>query len=160
MGSEFVVTLPINSGAEPSEPEVHVSRSDSVRAVRVLCIDDAPEVAASLAGLLEAMGHKAQIASDAASALKTARASRPEIVLLDIDTPGVGGYELAGKLLEQQHEARPILIALTDWGHESDRQRAKEAGFQRYLLKPVTRESVEGVLAGLTVMQANDSSPT
>jgi PAS domain S-box-containing protein len=159
-GSEFVVTLPLNLEAQRSEAEVRPNWPASVRAVRLLCIDDNAEVAASLAGLLEAMGHKAQTACDAATALSAARAFQPEIVLLDIDTPGIGGYELAGKLLEQQTVLRPILIALTDWGHESDRQHAKEAGFQRYLLKPVTRDSVEAVLAGLTATPASDSSPT
>jgi PAS domain S-box-containing protein len=159
-GSDFIVTLPLNMETQRPEAEVRANWPRSVRAVRVLCVDDNPEVAAGLAGLLEAMGHKAQTACDAATALSAARAFRPEIVLLDIDTPGIGGYELAGKLLEQQDEVRPILVALTGWGHESDRQHAKDAGFQRYLLKPVTRDSVEGVLASLTAMSTSDSSPT
>jgi DNA-binding NarL/FixJ family response regulator len=62
----------------------------------------------------------------------------------------LGWHELAGRLLEQQRDPRPMLVALTDWAHESARRRAHDAGFQRYLLKPVTREAMESVLAALT----------
>jgi DNA-binding response OmpR family regulator len=95
------------------------------------------------------MGHRARTAHSAATALSTALTFRPEIVLVDIDALGIGGYELAGRLLEQQRDAEPTLVALTDWAQESDRQRVQDAGFDRYLLKPVTREAMEGVLAAL-----------
>jgi CheY-like chemotaxis protein len=157
-GSEFVVNLPLTVEVPRAGIEVGASPHGARRTVRLLCVDN-PEGATSLAGLLETMGHKAQAAYDAATALSIARVFRPEIVLLDIDTSGIGGYDLAGKLIEQQREVRPVLIALTDWAHESDRRRAEGAGFQSYLLKPVTRESVERVLTSLTAaMPTSDSS--
>jgi PAS domain S-box-containing protein len=147
-GSEFVVTLPLTS--ETLRSEILGSGPGSARAARILWVGENPKVATSLVGLLEAMGHEAQTAQDAVTALSTAHNFQPEIVLVDIDAEGINGYELAGRLLEQQRDAQPMLVALTDWAQESGRQRAQAAGFRRYLLKPVTREAVEGMLAALS----------
>jgi CheY-like chemotaxis protein len=91
--------------------------------------------------LLEALGNTTQAAYDKSAALRTAHIFRPAMVLLDIDTPTIGGYELAGSLLEQQREARPMLVAMTGLAQEADRQRAQDTGFESDLLKPVTREA-------------------
>jgi PAS domain S-box-containing protein len=156
-GSEFVVTLPLIKDATRSV-DVRGDGRRSARAVRILCVDDNPDVANTLAKLLEAMGHETQTAHEAGVALRAARIFRPEVVLVDIDTAGMNGYELAKRLLEQQREAPPMLVALTAWARTGDQKRAQDAGFQRYLLKPVTREAVEGVLAILTPFGARDSS--
>jgi PAS domain S-box-containing protein len=152
-GSEFVVTLPLAKEARRSE--VRGTDPRPPRVARILCVCEDPEC--NLAGLLAAMGHNVQAAHDAVTALSTAHTFRPEIVLLDIDDVGLGGYELAGMLLEQQRDPQPMLVALTDWAKESDRQRVHDAGFQRYLLKPVTREAMEGVLVALTSVATRDS---
>jgi CheY-like chemotaxis protein len=100
----------------------------------------------SLAGQLEAMGHMVDAAYDGAAALRKAKILRPEMVLLCLDMPGMSGYEVARRLLEQQRDAPPSLVALTSWGRDDDKQRAQDAGFCRYLIKPVTRETLEGLL--------------
>jgi PAS domain S-box-containing protein len=146
-GSEFVVTLPLTK--EVPRSEVRESQPGSARVARILGVCGNPEAGKSLVALLEAMGHSAQVAHDAGTALSTARAFRPEIVLLDIDDAGIAGYELAGRLIEQQGDPSPMLVAMTDWAQESGQQRARDAGFRRYLLKPATRETMEGVLAAL-----------
>jgi CheY-like chemotaxis protein/two-component sensor histidine kinase len=156
LGREFVVTLPLPKEALRSE--VRGSGPGSGRAVRILCVDENPEITSNLVKLLEVMGHTAQAAHDAATALSTAHTFRPEIVLVDIDAVGISGYELAGRLLEQQRDAQPMLVALTDWAQERARQRARDAGFQRYLLKPVTREAMEGVLSALTAVATRGTS--
>jgi CheY-like chemotaxis protein len=156
-GTEFVVTLPLTKDALRSE--VREDEPGSARAARILCVDEGPEAGNTLVRLLEAMGHDVQTAHDAATALSTALTFRPEIVLLDIDAIGIGGHELAGRLLEQQRDPRPMLVALTAWAQESDQHRAHDAGFQRYLLKPVTREAMEGVLAALTPVATRDTRP-
>jgi PAS domain S-box-containing protein len=148
-GSEFVVSLPLIRDATHSALDVRGTGRGAARAVRVLCVDDDAEVAGSLARLLAAMGHESQTANDAATALSAAHSFRPEMVLLDIDTAKIRGYELAERLLAQLREAPPMLVALTGWAQISGKKRAQDAGFQRYLLKPVTREAVEGVLATL-----------
>lgn len=144
-GSEFVVTLPL---MKPAAREMRKDGPGSARAVRILCVDDNRIVADGYARLLEGMGHKAQVAYDGEGALRAAHTFRPEIVLLDIDMPGMNGYEVAHRLLEQQDDPPPKIVALTGWGRESDKQRAQDAGFYRYVVKPLTREALESLLAG------------
>jgi CheY-like chemotaxis protein len=156
LGSEFVVTLPL--AKEGLRSEVHGSGPASARIARILAVSENLELAKNVVGLLEARGHNAQIASDAAAALSVSQTFRPDIVLVDMDAAGPGGgYELAGRLREQQRDAQPMLVALTDWAHESDQQRALDAGFKRYLLKPITREALDDVLAALTSVATRDT---
>jgi PAS domain S-box-containing protein len=148
-GSEFVVTLPlITKTARPVLEERREVRQ-AVRAVRILCVDDDQAVANGFARLLEAMGHTVRVAFDGASALREAQTFRPELALLDIDMPGMDGYEIASRLREQQREPPPVLVALTGWGLWKDKEQAQEAGFHRYLVKPVTEEALESLLAGI-----------
>jgi CheY-like chemotaxis protein len=145
-GSEFVVTLPL---MRPAARPVHENREQgraAARKVRVLCVDDDKDAVNSLARHLKAMGHEAEVAYDGAAALRAAQAHRPEMVLLDMNMPGMNGFEVARRLLEQQRDAPPRFIALTGWGHDSDKQRAQDAGFHRYLVKPMTRETLERLL--------------
>jgi CheY-like chemotaxis protein len=85
------------------------------------------------------MGHEVRTAHDAFAALKVAPAFRPELCFLDIGLPVMDGYELAGKLRETQALARNArVVAVTGYGQDSDRQRAREAGFDEHIVKPVT----------------------
>jgi PAS domain S-box-containing protein len=145
-GSEFVVTLPLMKIATPSAQQLHKEGQGPTRAIRILCVDDNQTVADSLARLLGAMGHEARVAYTGDAGLREALTLRPEIVLLDIDMPGMNGYDLARKLREQQEDPAPKIVALTGWGQESDKNRANDAGFHRYLVKPLTREALESVL--------------
>jgi CheY-like chemotaxis protein len=154
-GSEFVVTLPLTQPATHPVDEVHRQGPPAPRSIRVLCVDDNQDLVNSLAMLLQAMGHKVQVANDGAAALVGAQTLRPEIVLLDIDMPGMNGYELARRLLEQQRDAPPRLIALTGWGRESDKQRAQDAGFYRYVVKPMTIKALESLLEDLPLDGTN-----
>jgi PAS domain S-box-containing protein len=145
-GSEFVVTLPLMRPAIRPVRENGEQDLAAARAIRVLCVDDDQHAVKSLARQLEAMGHMADVAYDGAAALRRAQTLRPDMVLLNIDMSGMSGYEVARRLLEQQRDAPPRLVALTSWGREGDKQRAHDAGFNRYLIEPVTREALEGLL--------------
>jgi PAS domain S-box-containing protein len=152
-GSEFVVTLPLAEPAVTPLPKLR-DAPKPVRAARVLCVDNDRSVATSLARLLETMGHQAQKAFDGAAALDMAKTFRPHVVLLDISMSGMNGYEVATRLLEQQSDAPPMLVALTGWGEEHDKERAQRSGFRRHLLKPVTLEILESLVAGITTPDA------
>jgi PAS domain S-box-containing protein len=155
-GSEFVVTLPLMKIATPSAQELHKEGQEPTRAIRVLCVDDNQAVADSLVTLLGAMGHEARAAYSGDAGLREALTFRPEIVLLDIDMPSMNGYDVAHNLREQQKDPAPKIVALTGWGQESDKIRASDAGFHRYLVKPLTREALESVL-GLLETGTNGS---
>ena len=107
---------------------------------RVLVVDDNPDAADLLAEALLAKGQEVEIAYDGAQALQKARTFQPEVVLLDIGLPGMDGFEVARQLRSLGRDMR--LIALTGYGPDSDRQRAKDGGFDAHLLKPVELEAL------------------
>jgi len=71
------------------------------------------------------------------AALEAALAEPPDVALLDIGMPGLNGYDLARRLRAEPETRDVVLVAITGWGQESDRRRAREAGFTRHLVKPV-----------------------
>lgn len=119
-----------------------------VPGVRVLVVDDYPDNAESMALLLRLYGHEAETALSGTAALESARARRPEVVLLDIDMPGMSGYEVAARL-RGMFDGGVVLIAIMAHGLESDRRRCLEAGFDLHVVKPADPEKVEGLLRGL-----------
>ena len=118
------------------------------RARHVLVVDDDPDVRAALRMLLQAVGHRVDEASEARSALALVVERTPEVVFVDINLPGMNGYELARRIREQLGPATPRLIALTGYGRPEDRRRAREAGFDEFLLKPADADEIEGLIAG------------
>jgi PAS domain S-box-containing protein len=145
-GSEFIVKLPIvaahtfataNSGLPAPAPVVR----------RVLVADDNQDAADSLAMILEMAGHDVRVVHDGRSALSVAHSFRPDAVLLDIGMPQLNGYEVARALRKQPWGIGLILIALTGWGQDGDRQQAVDAGFDRHLTKPVDPDALDMLLS-------------
>jgi CheY-like chemotaxis protein len=113
----------------------------------VLVIDDHVDGRELLSALLLADGHEVHEANDGPSGLAAARAVRPDVAIIDIGLPGLDGYEVA-RGLRASAEGRAIrLIALTGYGREADIRRARAAGFDAYLVKPVTPEQLNAALA-------------
>jgi CheY-like chemotaxis protein len=137
-GSTFTVRLPAlersGMGAQPA------ANSDAIRVAsrprRVLLVDDNEDALDMLAELLRAAGHEVRVALDGAAALEIAKAFRAEAAVLDIGLPGMDGYELARRL-RARPEGPPLLIALSGYGQESDRERSEAAGFALHLVKPL-----------------------
>jgi CheY-like chemotaxis protein len=103
---------------------------------RILVIDDSDETAESLAMLLRLYGHEVRVAHDGPTALAEADAWPPEVVLLDIGLPGgMDGFETARRLRADRGES-VRLVALTGRSACEDQERAQEAGFDVYLVKP------------------------
>jgi len=133
---------------EESRPEPSVP-SESVAAHRILVVDDQRESATLLARLLEMSGHTTQVAFDGVEALEAAEKFRPDIILLDIGLPRLNGYDACRKIRAQPWGKDMILIAVTGWGQQGDRQKSKEAGFSGHLVKPVKYEHIMKLLAEL-----------
>ena len=123
---------------------------------RVLVVDDNIDSAASLMMLLQALGHEVAMAHDGIEALEQAERFAPDTVLLDIGLPRLDGYEVARRL-RAQAQRHYLLIALTGWGQEEDRARARAAGFDHHLVKPVDLDQLGRILA---VQQASAAEPT
>ena len=145
-GSEFTVRIPVSGlHLDPAASSKAVDDGE-VHARRILLADDNVDFANSLGQLLSAQGHDVRIAYDGAQALQTARDFNPQIAFVDIGMPKVHGYEVARRLRADAGTAGCVLVAVTGWGQENDRKRAREAGFDRHLVKPVDPTEIESIL--------------
>ena len=106
-------------------------------------VDDNVDAAQSLGLLLEESGHDVRTAYDGPTALEVALDFRPNVVLLDIGLPGIDGFEVAKRLRQQPDLSSVVLVAMTGYGQESDRQRSQEAGFNHHLVKPANFGKVQ-----------------
>jgi CheY-like chemotaxis protein len=118
---------------------------------RVLIVDDNEDAANSLAMILQLSGHETASVYTAADALQRAADFKPDVVLLDIGLPGMDGYEVAQKMRELPGLRDIRLVAVTGYGRSDDRLRARDAGFDDHLTKPVEYAVLERTLAASRV---------
>jgi PAS domain S-box-containing protein len=136
-GSEFVVRLP----CMPGEPKKKRAAADAPApaiapsGLRVLVVDDNEDAAESLATLLQQAGHQVSVAHDGPTALAIADRERPRVVLLDIGLPGMDGYEVCREMRRTGLD-EALIVALTGYGQDEDRQRTRAAGFDGHQVKP------------------------
>ena len=149
-GSEFAVRLPLIEPGTPRLAGAPAAAAPSAPAARrILIVDDNADSAMSLALLLQALGHEVHTAADGPGALKAAEARRPELVLLDIGMPGMNGYDACRQLRAQPWARGATLVALSGWGQDEHKARARAAGFDHYLVKPVDLEALRRLLGAL-----------
>jgi signal transduction histidine kinase/ActR/RegA family two-component response regulator len=156
-GAEFVVRIPAAplapaTGAGSAPGLVRGLERDAVKAAgtRVLVVDDNRDFAVTLKSILQSMGHEVQVEHDGLAGLATARTFRPVIAFVDIGMPRMNGYELAKRVRALPEIATCILVAVSGLGQATDRQLAREAGFDEHLVKPVEPERLQQLLARLT----------
>ena len=149
-GSEFIVRLPLL--AESSAPTSPTQRS-GVRATncRAVIIDDNKDAADTMSLVIEQLGGSARTANDAVSGLKAIREFTPDIVFLDLSMPGIDGYEACRRIRSEIADRNVVVVAMTGWAQDQEKQRALEAGFDAYLVKPVDPAAFEELLAGTIV---------
>ncbi len=150
-GSEFVVRLPIAADAVVPAAPAPPTPPASVVPRRVLVVDDNRDAAESLSVLLELSGHEARMAHDGLDAVAAAAVFQPDLVLLDIGLPRLNGYDAARRLRGQPGGQGMVLVALTGWGQQEDRQKSSDAGFDAHLVKPVDPQALVKLLAELPV---------
>jgi signal transduction histidine kinase/ActR/RegA family two-component response regulator len=142
-GSEFVVHFPRRTlDEQQTQPEADAPAQAASRKRRVLIADDNRDAADSLAMLLEIEGHAVTVAGNGTQALELIAAQKPDIALLDIGMPGLDGYEVARRVRSDAANNGIVLIAVTGWGQEGDKLRAREAGFDLHFTKPVEPERI------------------
>ena len=137
-GSTFTVVLPCLDDREA--PDLAgpgpAARRGAHGARSVLVVDDNVDAASSLALLLEAEGFQVRVEHASAPALQWALAQRPDACILDIGLPEMDGRELAQRIRAGLGETPPLLVALTGYGSDADREAAARAGFDHYMVKP------------------------
>jgi CheY-like chemotaxis protein len=139
-GSTFLVRLPLATTLEmQAVPEIS-GKWPSLGTRRVLVADDNPDSLESLALVLQLRGNDVRTATDGAAAVTEAETFRPEVILLDIGMPQMNGYDACRKIRQLEWGRSALLIALTGWGQNEDRERSREAGFDYHLVKPVDPE--------------------
>lgn len=150
-GSEFTVRLPAVSRppAAPA-PRGHAARRGIPVTFRILVADDNQDSAESMGTLLRLMGHEVRTVRDGVQALKEAAEFRPDVILMDIGMPLMNGYDTARRIREQRWGQGVVLVALTGWGQDQDKRRARETGFDLHFTKPLNPRDLEQLLAGLS----------
>jgi CheY-like chemotaxis protein len=112
----------------------------------VLVVDENRDAANTLALVLRQMGHDVRVSYDGREALEVARGLRPDIVFLDLVMPGMDGYEVARQMRSDPQLQRALIVAVTGFGGDEDRERSRSAGIDHHLLKPIDLEFVKSLL--------------
>ena len=147
-GSVFTVRLPaietpVRDRPAANEPEAAAPARD------ILIIEDNTDARETMRVLLELQGHRVQAETDGESGLATALRIHPEVLLIDVGLPRMDGYEVARRIRAASGwPRRPLLVAITGYGQESDRLRALEAGFDIHMAKPVEPAKLLEVIEG------------
>ncbi|HWC73148.1 MAG TPA: chemotaxis protein CheB [Gemmatimonadales bacterium] len=143
LGSEFIVRLPVLE--VPASPPKLVS-TGVAGPKRILIVDDNVDAATALAALLRQDKHTVTVAHSGATGLERARETQPEVALIDLGMPGMNGFEVAERLRAAGHRDM-LLIALSGYSGEESRRRARDAGFDEYIIKPLDPQTLSDVLS-------------
>jgi CheY-like chemotaxis protein len=164
-GSKFTVRLPCLLQPSPQVQASDPATQSGATGLKVLVVDDNVDAADTLATVLEMTGRTTRTVRDGASVLRAATEFAPDVILLDIGLPGMSGHEVAQQLRADERFSRTVLIAVTGWGSDTDRQRSRESGFDEHLTKPIDLAALEPLLQRMTsrphvVPRAERARPT
>src|SRR5260370_26433952 len=138
------------SSCTPDRVEVRPAETQSIEVagekLRVLAVEDNGDIAESLKLLLEQLGHEVLVALDGNGALELAARTNPQVMLIDIGLPGMNGYEVARSIRAQPEGSNIVLIALTGYGRDEDKEHSVAAGFDYHLTKPVDVDILQALL--------------
>ncbi len=150
-GSEFVIHLPI--AAIQSVPATEKPAKEHRLERRVLVIDDNADAADATAMLVQELGGDARVAYDGDRALEMLQAYQPEVILLDIGMRSPDGYETCRRI-RGLLGSQVLVVALTGFGQDQDKEKARRAGFDAHLTKPTDGVALAGILAlGVTITE-------
>jgi CheY-like chemotaxis protein len=137
-GSTFRVTLPLENSGQPlpAPPVTPVPVTEQGTGRRILIVDDNVDAARSLSLLLQLQGQRSEMANSAREALEKFDSFHPDLVFLDIGLPEMNGFEVAKEIRSRPGGNVPCLVALTGWGSEKDKEKARQAGFNGHMTKP------------------------
>ncbi len=148
-GSRFTVTLPLGDPQAAEHAKALLAQPQRSRALRILVIDDNRDAAETMAELLRLEKHEVHDASSGEQGLAEALHFNPHAVILDIGLPDIDGYAVARRLRSEPWGRNLLLIALTGWGKEQDKELARQAGFDHHLTKPADlRELTRMLMSG------------
>jgi signal transduction histidine kinase/ActR/RegA family two-component response regulator len=148
-GTEVEIRLPVSEVQDAELPADESPAVEVSHSLRVLIVEDNLDAAEMLDLVVSRLGHVTRLAHDGATAVTVARQFLPDVIFLDIGLPVMNGYAVA-RALRDRPEFRDVYIAaLTGWGQEEDRRKAREAGFDSHFTKPLSPTVLEDVLRTL-----------
>jgi CheY-like chemotaxis protein len=142
-GSTFTVRMPLQEAAPELDVREPASPAQSIRARKVLLIDDNHDAARSMGMLLKHLGYEVELAYTGPEGLEAARRTRPDVILCDIGLPGLDGFSVARVLRSESSTRDVYLIAISGYGQTEDIRKALDAGFDLHLVKPVDFSRLE-----------------
>jgi PAS domain S-box-containing protein len=147
-GSEFCLQLPqwLDQTAAPEPSTGWAMNFQSAQNLRLLLIDDNPDILFSLSFLLQHAGYITETAADGLTGCALAQSKKPDVILVDIGLPGMNGYQVAQRLREELAGQPTLIIALIGYA-QGDDSRAFEAGFDHYLTKPPDMVQLQSLIA-------------
>jgi signal transduction histidine kinase/CheY-like chemotaxis protein len=146
-GCEFTVRLAVEAeDFAAKRPAAEGAAPAAAPRRRVLVVDDNRDSAESLALMLELSGSETRTVHDGLAAIEAARAFRPDLVLLDIGLPQLTGYEVCTRIRQEPWGREMLLVAVTGWGQDEDRQKSRRAGFDAHFVKPIELEALRTLL--------------
>jgi PAS domain S-box-containing protein len=148
-GSEFVVRMPVAKPPARRRRTRVAAPPVQAAARRILLVDDDRDLAESLAMALTSLGNDVRTAHDGPEALALAREFRPDAIALDVSLPTMSGFDVVRQLRAEEWGRAIPVVALTGWSQDETRDRAREAGFDHYLVKPVEAATLTKVFDGL-----------
>ena len=144
---EFVFASGGNGGRSSilqSLPQQPVRKAERPR--HILVVEDNLDGVHSLVLLLRDMGHTVDYAINGYAALDLAKSCRPEIVLLDLNLPGISGFEVCKRIKKDPLLEHVKVVALTAFAQDAYRQSAEAAGCERFFVKPIAITELEELL--------------
>jgi signal transduction histidine kinase/CheY-like chemotaxis protein len=147
-GAVFTLRLPCVGLVRSGEAGGAAPEAGTPHPARVLVVDDNHDAAHSVADLLALSGHEVRTAADGREALTVAEHFSPEVVVLDIGLPILDGYEVAARLRTMDGTRAALLLALTGYGQQDDRERAAAAGFDHHFVKPADPVALQKCIDG------------
>ena len=145
-GTEVEVRLPVTTSSDANGVAAEQPFAAGKSPLRVLIVEDNMDAAEMLELAVSHLGHVTRLAHDGASAITTATQFGPDVILLDIGLPVMNGYTVARTLRERPEFSHVHIAAVTGWGQEEDRRKAREAGFDSHFTKPLAPSTLEGLL--------------
>ncbi len=115
---------------------------------RVLIVDDNATSLKLVAFVMRAHGYEVSVVSDGASALEAIRVRPPDVVLMDIQMPGIDGLEIVRRLRADVASRDLLIIAVTAYAMKGDQERAFAAGCNGYITKPIDTRTLASTIAG------------
>jgi signal transduction histidine kinase/ActR/RegA family two-component response regulator len=148
-GTSVEIRLPLAAAPPATAVASDQPPAEAARNLRVLIVEDNPDAAEMLELAVSRLGHATALAHDGAAAIQSATRFQPDVILLDIGLPVMNGYTVARTLRGMPGFSRVHIAAVTGWGQDEDRRKARDAGCDTHFTKPLSPAALEDLLAAI-----------